>query len=307
MPKNRFSEFIVEADEAEQRLDVFLAQKMSDQHSRAQLQKLIKNGGVLVDGKVVTPHYAVKPGEKIHVEKLDTPHEELPAEPIALDIVYEDDDCLVVNKPAGMVVHPAPGNPHHTLVNALLFHVQNLGNSEDKIRPGIVHRLDKDTSGLLVVAKNDYTHAKLAKQFKDHSIDRVYHAIVRGVVQHDEGVCEEPVGRAFLNRKKVVVRPSGGKEATTCFKVLKRFPNATLVEIRPKTGRTHQIRVHFAHMGHAVLGDSFYGTPFPPIRRQALHASALGFEQPRTKKWIRLTSEMPEDMQNLLRFLEAQP
>ncbi len=307
MPKNRFTEFEVESMEAEQRLDVFLAQKMLDQHSRSHLQKMIKNGAVLVDGKNVTPHHLVKEGEKVRVEKLDMPVEDLPAEAISLDIVYEDDDCLVVNKAAGMVVHPAHGNPRHTLVNALLFHVQSLGNAEDKVRPGIVHRLDKDTSGLLVVAKNDYAHAKLAFQFKEHTIDRVYNAIVRGVVQHDEGVCEEPVGRAFLNRKKVVIRPSGGKDAVTFFRVLKRFPNATFVEIRPKTGRTHQIRVHFAYMGHPVLGDALYGVQFPPIKRQALHALSLGFEQPRTKKWIHLTSELPEDMQGLLRFLETHP
>ena len=305
MAKNRFTEFVVKDMEAEQRLDVFLAEKMSEQHSRAHLQKMIKNGAVMVNGKDVTPHYAVKDGDRVRVEKLDAPVEDLPAEAIALDIVYEDDDCLVVDKKAGMVVHPAHGNPNHTLVNALLFHVQSLGNATDKVRPGIVHRLDKDTSGLLVVAKNDYAHAKLALQFKEHTIDRVYNAIVRGVVQHDEGVCEEPVGRAFLNRKKVVIRPSGGKDAITFFKVLKRFPNATFVEIRPKTGRTHQIRVHFAHMGHPVLGDALYGVQFPPIKRQALHALSLGFEQPRTKKWIQLTSELPEDMQGLLRFLES--
>ena len=305
MAKNRFTEFVVKDMEAEQRLDVFLAEKISEQHSRAHLQKMIKNGAVMVNGKDVTPHYAVKDGDRVRVEKLDAPVEDLPAEAIALDIVYEDDDCLVVDKKAGMVVHPAHGNPNHTLVNALLFHVQSLGNATDKVRPGIVHRLDKDTSGLLVVAKNDYAHAKLALQFKEHTIDRVYNAIVRGVVQHDEGVCEEPVGRAFLNRKKVVIRPSGGKDAITFFKVLKRFPNATFVEIRPKTGRTHQIRVHFAHMGHPVLGDALYGVQFPPIKRQALHALSLGFEQPRTKKWIQLTSELPEDMQGLLRFLES--
>lgn len=305
MAKNRFVEFVVAPEEAHCRLDVFLADKMSSQHSRAQIQKRIRNGAVLVNGAVVTPHYPVKEGEKIRVEKLEAPEEELPAEAIPLNIVYEDDDCLVVNKEAGMVVHPAHGNPNHTLVNALLFHVQTLGNAADKVRPGIVHRLDKDTSGLLVVAKNDFTHAKLARQFKDHTIDRVYHAVVRGVVQHDEGVCEEPVGRAFLNRKKVVIRPSGGKDAVTFFRVVKRFANATLVEIRPKTGRTHQIRVHFAHMGHPILGDTFYGIPFPPIRRQALHASSLGFEQPHTRKWISLTSELPQDMQELLKFLGA--
>lgn len=306
MPKNRFEEFFVAAGEAQQRLDVFLAEKMSDRHSRAHLQKMIKNGAVVVNGLTMTPHYPVKGGDKVRVEKLDAPIEDLPAEAIPLDIVYEDDDCLVVNKSAGMVVHPAHGNPRHTLVNALLFHVQSLGNAADKVRPGIVHRLDKDTSGLLVVAKNDHAHDRLARQFKDHTIDRVYNAVVRGVVQHDEGFCDEPVGRAFLNRKKVVIRPSGGKEALTFFKVLKRFKNATFVEIRPKTGRTHQIRVHFAHLGHPVLGDKLYGVPFPPIKRQALHALTLGFEQPRTKKWISLTSELPEDMQGLLRFLQSE-
>lgn len=305
MPKNRFQEWIVAAPEAGQRLDIYLAQKMADEHSRAHLQKMIKNGAVLVNGGSLSAHYRVKEGDKIHVEKLDAPVEDLSAEAIPLDIVYEDDDCLVVNKMPGMVVHPAHGNPNHTLVNALLFHAQSLENFKDKIRPGIVHRLDKDTSGLLVVAKNDYAHAKLAKQFKEHTIERVYHAIVKGVVQHDEAICEEPVGRAFLNRKKIIVRPSGGKEAVTFFRVLKRFSNATLVEIRPKTGRTHQIRVHFAHMGHPVLGDTFYGIPFSQIQRQALHASSLGFEQPRTQKWIFLTSELPEDMKTLLRYLES--
>lgn len=307
MAKKRFEEFVVEPMEAHRRLDIFLAEKMVSQHSRAQIQKRIRNGAVLVNGAAVSPHYPVKEGETIRVEKLDAPSEELPAEAIPIDIVYEDDDCLVVNKAAGMVVHPAHGNPNHTLVNALLFYVQTLGNAEDKVRPGIVHRLDKDTSGLLVVAKNDYTHAALARQFKDHTVGRVYHAVVRGVVQHNEGVCDEPVGRAFLNRKKVIIRPSGGKEAVTFFRVVKRFANATLVEIQPKTGRTHQIRVHFAHMGHPILGDAFYGIPFPPIRRQALHASSLGFEQPRTKKWVSLTSELPEDMQELLKFLESRP
>lgn len=307
IPKQRFEEFTVQASEANQRLDVYLAKRMADQHSRAHLQKMIKNGAVLVNGKMVAPHYLVKKENHVHVEKLNAPVEDLSAEAIPLDIIYEDEDCLVVNKTAGMVVHPAHGNPNHTLVNALLFHVQSLGNAGDNIRPGIVHRLDKDTSGLLVIAKNDHAHAKLAKQFKNHTIDRVYHAIVRGVVQYDEGVCEEPVGRAFLNRKKVVIRPSGGKEAVTFFRVLKRFANATFVEIRPKTGRTHQIRVHFAHMGHPILGDTFYGIPFPPIQRQALHATSLGFQHPRTQKMISLTSSLPEDMQELLHILESQP
>ena len=303
----RFDEFLVETAEAGQRLDVFLAEKLADRHSRAQLQKLIKNGAVLVNGKHVTPHYAVKPGEAVRVEKLEKSVEDLPAEPIPLEILFEDNELIIVNKPAGMVVHPAHGNPNHTLVNALLFHVQQLSHTEDKVRPGIVHRLDKDTSGVMAVAKTDFAHAQLAKQFKDHTIERIYHAIVRGVIQHDEGICEEPVGRAFLNKKKVIVKPSGGKEAATYFRVVKRFPKATFVEIRPQTGRTHQIRVHLSHMGHAVLGDTFYGIPFPPIQRQALHASSLGFEHPRTRKWLSFTTELPDDMQELLRVLETSP
>lgn len=307
MIHRRFDEFLVEDTDSQERLDVFLAGKLSDRHSRAQVQKLIRNGAVLVDGKAVTPHYAVKAGDRVRVEKLEKPADDLPAEAIPLDVLFEDDELIIVNKPAGMVVHPAHGNPNHTLVNALLFHVQKLSHTEDKVRPGIVHRLDKDTSGVMVVAKTDYTHAKLAKQFKDHTIDRVYHAVVRGVVQHDEGICEEPVGRAFLNRKKVIVKPSGGKDAVTRFRVVKRFANATLLEIRPQTGRTHQIRVHLAHLGHPVLGDTFYGTMHPRIQRQALHASTLGFEHPRTKKSLSFTTELPEDIRGLLRFLESSP
>jgi len=302
----RFEEFIVDEVEAGKRLDVFLAGKLAEVHSRAHLQKMIKNGGGLAGDRHVTPHYAVKAGEKIRVEKLERPREDLPAEAIPLEILHEDDALIIVNKPAGMVVHPAHGNPNHTLVNALLFHVRHLSHEQDKVRPGIVHRLDKDTSGVMVVAKTDIAHAKLARQFKDHTIDRVYHAIVRGVIQHDEGIIEEPVGRAFLNRKKVIVKPSGGKDAVTYFRVVKRFPKGTLVEIRPRTGRTHQIRVHLAHLGHVVLGDTFYGIPFPPIKRQALHASSLGFEHPTTKKRLSFTSELPEDMRELLRALETQ-
>ena len=176
---------------------------------------------------------------------------------------------------------------------------------QDPSRPGIVHRLDKDTSGVLVVAKNDFTHEELSRQFQEHSIKKIYHAIVKGIVQYDEGICEEPVGRAFMNRKKIIIKPSGGKSAFTYYRVIKRFKKASFVEIRPKTGRTHQIRVHFAHIGHPVLGDSLYGISSKHINRQALHATSIEFKQPRSGKRIYVESDLPEDMKSLIGFLET--
>ncbi len=299
-------EFVVSEPEQGSRVDQFLARKLVDRYSRSQIKKLIEAGQVRVEGGPVSAHYRVKSGEKVAVEGQEKKDDGTRAEAIPIDIVYEDTELLVVNKPAGMVVHPAHGNWAHTLVNALLYHVRDLSSGAGgPIRPGIVHRLDKDTSGLLVVAKNDQAHFFLARQFKDHRIDRTYEAIVRGVVQHDEGEIDEPVGRAFLNRKRVIIRPSGGKSALTYYRVKKRFAKATWLEIKPKTGRTHQIRVHLAHLGHPVLGDFLYGIKSLGIDRQALHASELGFTHPRTKEKLHFKTAIPDDMKNLIRSLEA--
>lgn len=298
-------EFVVGELDRGSRIDQFLAAHLAQNFSRSQIKKLIEAGEVSIGGlPVKSAHYRIKPGERVQVAWKEKEGDETRAEAIPIDIVYEDPDLVVVNKAAGMVVHPAHGNPSRTLVNALLYHVRNLSEAGGKVRPGIVHRLDKDTSGLLVVAKNDTAHYSLARQFKEHSIDRTYEAIVRGVVQHDEGEIDKPVGRAFLNRKKVVVRPLGGKPALTYYRVKRRFPQATWLEIKPHTGRTHQIRVHLAHIGHPVLGDSFYGVRALGIDRQALHASQLGFHHPRTREWMDFKAPLPPDLEALIQSFQ---
>jgi 23S rRNA pseudouridine1911/1915/1917 synthase len=294
-------EVIVKPEDADERLDTFLAKKLVGELSRSQVKILILSDAILVNGQRMKPHTPVRAGDRITVEYQDRRAYEATPEAIPLVIPYEDKDLLVVDKPAGMVVHPAHANLEHTLVNALLYHVgKELPVVGDSVRPGIVHRLDKETSGLLVVAKNSQAHAFLANQFKQHLIERRYHAVVKGVVQHDEMKCEEPVGRSFLDRRKVRVQASGSKDAVTYFKVLRRFKRATLIEARPWTGRTHQIRVHLSFLGYPVMGDLDYGVRSPHIQRHALHAKSLGFTHPRTKKWMIFESELPEDIQNLL-------
>ncbi len=303
----RRQEIVAEPRVRGARLDVYLVGRTEINLSRSHLKKLIEAGAVKVNGRIVSAHYAVKSGDKINVEWMDLAPEDNRPEDIPLDIVYEDEDILAVNKPVGMVVHPANGNRFHTLVNALLFHTQNLSEAGGSERPGIVHRLDKDTSGVLIVAKNNAAHRHLACQFRDHTIGRIYLAVVRGVVQHDEGFCEEPVGRAFINKKKIMIKPAGGKEAATDFRVLKRFKQATLLEVAPRTGRTHQIRVHMRHIGHPVLGDSLYGVSSPLIGRQALHALQLTIRHPKTEQEMTFKSPLPSDMERLLEELESQP
>ncbi|MBI4358293.1 MAG: RluA family pseudouridine synthase [Candidatus Omnitrophica bacterium] len=287
------------------RLDYFLAHALAEFFSRTKIKALIEEGKIRLNGECVKPHTHVRGGDQVSVDYEKEPEELIRAESIPLDIVYEDQDLIVVNKPAGMVVHPGSGNPKGTLVNALLHHTKSLSQAGDAVRPGIVHRLDKDTSGLLVIAKNDSAHRFLANQFKGHHIDRRYWVAVKGVVQHDEMRSDEPLGRSVMNRKKVIVKPDDGKPSVTHFRVLKRFQRATLLEARPETGRTHQIRVHLRSLGYPVLGDLVYGVASPFIHRQALHAKELGFVHPQTKKKLFFTSDIPPDMQFLLDQLES--
>ncbi|OGW85745.1 MAG: hypothetical protein A2987_05620 [Omnitrophica bacterium RIFCSPLOWO2_01_FULL_45_10] len=286
------------------RLDYFLAKELKTVFSRTKIKQLIDGGMVELNGAIAKAHSRVKPGDRISVRFELKADEPVGAEEIPIEIVYEDEDIIVVNKRAGMVVHPGCGNPKGTLVNALLHHTKSLSVLSDRVRPGIVHRLDKDTSGLLVIAQNDLAHRLLADQFKYHQVDKRYWVVVKGIVQHDELRSDEPLGRSRANRKKVVIRHHGGKPSVTHFRVLKRFKGATLLEARPQTGRTHQIRVHLRNLGYPVLGDSVYGVASPHINRQALHAKELGFTHPKTKKKLVFKSDLPDDMASLLKYLE---
>jgi len=302
-----------------ERLDTFLAREIADV-SRSQIQKYIKEGWVTVDGKSVKSNHRVQPFEKIQISIIQSaPHEIVP-EAIPLDIVYEDDYLLVVNKKAGMVVHPAFGHFTGTLVNALLAHCRNLSDVNTPYRPGIVHRLDKDTSGLLIVAKNDEVHRKLAEQFKEKSVSRCYVAVVWGKLPRRSGTVETFLKRSEKDRRKIRVAFEG-KSAVTHFEVVEAFPLASLVHLRLETGRTHQIRVHLAHIGHPVFGDQTYGGRgcqlgglnrasaalavelLEMMPRQALHAKTLGFIHPKTGKAHLFDTELPLDMKNLLNRL----
>lgn len=280
------------------RLDAWLAAQCGEL-SRTVVQNLIEQGAVTADGAPVNKKDKVRPGALYRVEVPDPAPIEAQPQDIPLEIVYEDDDLLVVNKPKGMVVHPAPGNPDKTMVNALLYHCAGrLSGVGGAIRPGIVHRIDKDTSGLLVVAKNDATHQALTEQMSVHSIHRVYHAVVYGNLREDEGFVEGWLGRDPKNRKKMAVLPqgaSGAKYAYTSWRVLERFGKFTYIACKLKTGRTHQIRVHMASLGHPLAGDEVYG-PRNVIKNlggQCLHAKELGFVHPATGTWMQFDSPLP--------------
>jgi len=316
---NHYIQIHVPANKARERLDTFLTREISGV-SRSQIQKLIKQGCVRVDSRVVRPNYVIHPSEKIEIEIVKHSRPEIKAENIPIDIVYEDDYLLVVNKRAGMVVHPACGNWSGTLVNALMYHCQNLSNLNQPDRPGIVHRLDKDTSGLLVVAKDNFVHAGLSRQFEKKTIKRMYIAVVWGHFKTLDGTIETLLSRSRRDRKKIAVSQQG-RSAITHFIVKERLPLCSLLELRLETGRTHQIRVHLAHIHHPVFGDQTYGGRGRQIGglnkrdaelamellrimpRQALHAKSLGFVHPVTGREMMFDSELPEDMKSLLNRL----
>ena len=282
---------------AGQRLDRWLAAACDDL-SRSALQSLMEEGRVTVDGRPANKKNKLRGGETITLTLPDPQPIEAQPQNIPLEIVYEDEHLLVVNKPKGMVVHPAPGNPDGTLVNALLYHCRGqLSGVGGAIRPGIVHRIDKDTSGLLVVAKDDLTHQGLSEQMAVHAIHRVYHAVVYGNIRQDTGTIEAPIGRDPRDRKRMAVTPGQGKRACTHWQVLERFGRFTLLACRLETGRTHQIRVHMAHMGHPILGDTVYGAkkPVPGLQGQCLHAVGLQFVHPRTGEMVCLSCPLPEE------------
>lgn len=292
------------------RLDVFVSERFSITRSFA--QNLIDDGHVLVNLEVKSKNYRIRPGDCVEANIPEPTELSAEAEDIELDVVYEDEDIIVVNKPSGMVVHPAPGNENKTLVNALLYHCKGtLSGINGVIRPGIVHRIDKDTSGLLVVAKNDEAHVFLSSLLKEHGIKRVYHAIVMGHLKENEGTIDAPIARHPTNRKKMAV-VSGGREAITHYKTIEEFSGFTYAKMELETGRTHQIRVHMSHIGHPIMGDTVYGggkTPFekahkPLIDGQMLHAKELSFPHPRTKEIVRFECPLPENFEKILDILK---
>jgi 23S rRNA pseudouridine1911/1915/1917 synthase len=298
--------YYVSPEEAGRRLDAFCADACPDL-SREHIKKIIGEGGIAVDGAVYKPSYKVTAGEEIHIRVPDPVPCEAQPEDIPLNIVYEDGDVLVVDKPKGMVVHPAPGNYTGTLVNALLYHTTDLSGIGGVARPGIIHRIDKDTSGLLMVAKNDLAHLSLSAQLKDHSITRQYRALVRGIVKEDRGTVDMPIGRHPKDRVRMAVVAEGGRAAVTHFEVVERFDKGyTLMTFRLETGRTHQIRVHMLAIGHPIAGDTLYkgdrGNPFK-TQGQCLHAEKLGFIHPRTGEYMEFTSPLPEYFERIIKGL----
>lgn len=285
-------------DTTGERLDKFISLKLT-QFSRARLQKLINEGYVLVNGATAKPSLKLNPGDKLTVTIPPPPPSPLSPEDIPLKILYEDDDLLVIDKPAGLTVHPAPGHPGHTLVNAILSHFPHLADMGDSPRPGIVHRLDKDTSGVMLVAKNATAQAKLAEQFKSRAVEKTYLALVRGHLAPERGMIEAPIGRHPSNRKKMAV-VSRGREARTMYRVVKYMGNYTLLEVKPETGRTHQIRVHLAAIGYPVMGDAVYGAKSPLLSRQFLHAHRLKIKLPSTGEYQEFTSPLAEDLEKVL-------
>ncbi len=292
--------------EQEQRLDLYLLQKIPAKISRSFLQKAIKEGKITVNGKPQKPSYRVKVKDVIFVPDPEPATIlSIEPEPIDLEILYEDHDLIVINKPAGMIVHPIPSHTSGTLVNALLYHCKDLQGIGGELRPGIVHRLDKDTSGVMVVAKNDLSHRNLSQQFKDRKVSKVYLALVRGRISDPQGEIKVSLARHPVFRTKMSVNDTG-RAAITFYKVLRYFDDtASLVAAYPKTGRTHQIRVHMKYIGHPILGDKLYGNSLG-APRQMLHAAKLEFYHPRTDKWLSFIAPLPDDFKDLIIKLNSQ-
>ena len=296
-------EFVVKKEEENNRIDRYLSEKSKD-FSRVAIQRWIEEEKVLVNGKKTKPSYKVQENDKISMEEEKPKEIELKAQEIPLEIIYEDNDIIVVNKPKGLVVHPANGNPDGTLVNAIMAICKDsLSGIGGEIRPGIVHRLDKDTSGVLIISKNDKAHINLSEQIKNHEVEKTYWALVRGIVKENEATIKMPIGRSTKDRKKMAVTKNG-KEAITHFKVLERYvqDNCTLLEVKIETGRTHQIRVHLSQIGYPIIGDTTYsnGKNKWGIEGQCLHAKSLKFKHPITGKEMYLEAELPEYFKDLL-------
>jgi len=282
------------------RLDKFLTTKLSSAHSRTYVKKILSGNYVLVSDKPTKAHYKIKENDRISVKIPENKEYVIRPENIPLEIIYEDEDLLVINKPTGMVTHPAVGNYSGTLVNALAYHCENLSGVNEPLRPGIVHRLDKDTSGLILVAKNDKSHIALAKQFQRHTINRKYIAVVEGIVQFDEGVIDLPIGRHPRSREKMSVGFHKSRKAKTIYKTIKRFKDFSLLELSPQTGRTHQLRVHLAHLGHPILGDKKYGKG-KLCSRLALHAKLIGFYHSGRDEYMEFSSDLPKEIKEIIK------
>ena len=301
--------FIVSVEDEGKRIDAYLASR-NEELSRVAIQRLIDDEKILVNKKKTKASYKVQDGDLITLEEEQPKEVSLKAQEIPIEIIYEDKDIIVVNKPKGMVVHPANGNPDGTLVNAIMAICKDsLSGIGGELRPGIVHRLDKDTSGILVVAKNDKAHINMSEQIKEHEVEKTYIALVRGIVKENEASISMPIGRSDKDRKKMAVKKNG-KGAITHFKVLERFPkhNCTLLEIKIETGRTHQIRVHLSHIGYPVIGDEVYssGKNEWNVKGQCLHAKSLKFKHPITNKEMFLEAKIPDYLENIIEDMEQE-
>ena len=294
------------ADRAGERADAFLARSVPDL-TRSAAQRLLEEGAVTVNGTAVKKNYKTSPGDQVTFTLPDPEPIDVQPQNIPLDVVFEDDDVIVVNKPVGLVVHPAPGHPDGTLVNALLHHCgDSLSGIGGEKRPGIVHRIDRDTSGLIIAAKNDAAHLALSAQLKDHSLSRTYECLVTGNMKQDSGTVDAPIGRSSADRKKMAVVPTG-RRAVTHWEVVARYPGVTHLRCRLETGRTHQIRVHMAYIGHPILGDTVYGAkkPVPGLTGQCLHATGLRFVHPRTGEPVELHCPLPPEFTAMLQKLQS--